>query len=125
MQIGLGKATKLDSRATRVSTRRVAEGVFGDEGIFLLKDVTSASSLFGVPAAAFLSGSRPLCAGLLRLSTLLFVFAIAPAWRAIGDLDLSGGAGETRSLLQPLQGDEDVIEAAERSRYPPLGIGVH
>ena len=93
----------------------------------MLKDFTSAPSLFGVAAAALLSGSRPLCAGRLQLSTLLsvFAFAFASARRAVGDLYLCGGAGETRSLLQPLQGDEDVIEAAERSRYPSLGIGVH
>ena len=89
-------------------------------------DVTAAPSLPADVPAALLSGSRAPGGGLPRLSLLLLALAAAAAAsHGVGGIAFSGGAGETGSLLQPLQSDEDVVEATERPRYPSLAGGVH
>ena len=91
----------------------------------ILYDITAAPSLPVDVPAALLSGSRAPGGGLPRLSLPLRALAAAAASHEIRGIAIFGGAGETRSLLQPLQSDEDVVEAAERPRYPSLASGVH
>ena len=98
---------------------------FCERNKWMPPDVTAAPSLPADVPAALLSGSRAPGGGLLRLSLLLLALAAAAASHGVGGIAIFGGSGETGSLLQPLQSDEDVVEATERPRYPSLAGGVH